>query len=212
MAQDLNKIATMYDQVAAAYAEHFAGEHQQKPKDQETLQRFAREIGETGPAWDLGCGPGHTATYLKNLGVEISGMDLSEKLLAQASARYPEVHFEKGNLLDLPLKDNAIAGAVSFYAMVHFTADQVEAAFREIYRVLTPGGLFLFTYHIGEETLHLDEFLGETIDIDFMFYTTAAISSCLAQCGFEKIETIEREPYREGEHQSRRAYVFATKP
>jgi hypothetical protein len=31
-------------------------------------------------------------------------------------------------------------------------------------------------------------------------------------CGFERIEIIERNPYPEVEYQSRRAYVFARKP
>ena len=76
---------------------------------------------------------------------------------------------------------------------------------------MQPGGIFLFTFHIGEETIHLDEFLGKPVDIDFMFFTTDFISGCLKDCGFERIEIIEREPYPGVEFESRRAYVFAKK-
>jgi hypothetical protein len=69
----------------------------------------------------------------------------------------------------------------------------------------------LFTYHIGEDTIHLDDFLGKKVDIDFMFFTNDFITGCLKGKGFEKIETIEREPYPNVEFQSRRAYVFAKK-
>jgi hypothetical protein len=83
---------------------------------------------------------------------------------------------------------------------------------REVFRVLQPGGLFLFTYHLGEETIHLEQFLGRKVDIDFRFFTADFIFGCLTDCGFEKIEIIERAPYPGVEYPSRRAYVFALKP
>ena len=68
------------------------------------------------------------------------------------------------------------------------------------------------TFHIGEKTIHLKEFLDRKIDIDFMFFPTDFISGCLRNTGFINIEVIEREPYVGIEYESRRAYVFARKP
>ncbi|UCF94802.1 MAG: class I SAM-dependent methyltransferase [Desulfobacterales bacterium] len=212
MGQELHKIERMYDTVAKEYAATFSGEHEKKPKDQEILRRFAAEIGNRKPVWDFGCGPGQTSKYLKNLGVEISGLDLSEKILEQARAIHPEINFSKGNILDLQFDDDSIAGIAAFYAIVHFTEEQVETAFREAFRVLQPGGLFLFTYHIGEDTIHVKEFLGKKISIDFMFFNTDFIYGRLQKSGFEEIAIIEREPYPGVEYESRRAYAFAKKP
>ena len=210
--QDLYKIQNLYNKLAKEYAKTFSGEHEKKPKDQEILHRFSIEIGDREPVWDFGCGPGQTTKYLKNLGIEISGLDLSGKILKQARTIHPEIHFKKGNILELEFKNDSIAGVVAFYAIVHFTEEQVEIACREVFRVLQPGGIFLLTYHIGEETIHVEEFLGKKVDIDFMFFNTDFIHSCIEKSGFEKIEIIEREPYPEVEYQSRRAYVFAIKP
>jgi ubiquinone/menaquinone biosynthesis C-methylase UbiE len=212
MAQNPIQIAEVYDLVAREYTEKFCGEHEKKPQDQAILHRFLQEVAGRKPIWDFGCGPGHTTQYLRNLGIEISGLDLSEKLIAQAKVIHPGITFKKGNLLDLEFEDESIAGIVAFYAIVHFSKEQVERAFHEIFRVLQPGGVFLFTYHIGEETIHLDEFLGKDVDIDFMFFRTDFISRCLEDVGFEGIDAIEREPYPEVEYQSRRAYVLAKRP
>ena len=212
MGEDVNRVENLYDTVAKEYAETFSGEHEKKPKDQEILHRFSQEIGDRQPVWDFGCGPGQTSKYLKNLGIEISGLDLSEKILEQARTIHPEIHFRKGNILDLEFDNDSIAGVVAFYAIVHFTEEQAGKAFREVFRVLQPGGIFLFTFHIGEETIHVDEFLGKKVDIDLMFFTTDFIFSLLTDSGFEKIEMIEREPYPGVEYESRRAYVFAIKP
>jgi ubiquinone/menaquinone biosynthesis C-methylase UbiE len=208
----LRRVEDTYDAVAEEYAVAFSGEHEKKPKDQEILRRFAQEIGNKGPVWDFGCGPGQTTKYLKDLGIEISGLDLSEEMLEQARRIHPEIPFRKGNILDLEFEDDSVAGVVAFYAIVHFTEEQVAAAFREVFRVLQPGGIFLFTYHVGDETIHLDEFLSKKINIDFMFFVTHCILGCLRDSGFETIEIIERDPYPEVEYQSRRAYVFARKP
>lgn len=212
MGRNSDKTERVYDAIAREYAEAFSGEHEKKPKDREILRRFATEIGDRRPVWDFGCGPGQTAQYLRDLGIEISGLDLSENLLEHARALHPGIHFRKGNILDLEFEDDSIAGIVSFYAIVHFTEEQVGTAFREVFRVLQPGGLFLCTFHIGRETIHIDQFLGRNVAIDFMLFTPGFILSVLKNSGFEKIEIIEREPYAGVEYESRRAYVFAVKP
>jgi ubiquinone/menaquinone biosynthesis C-methylase UbiE len=212
MSQNSNQIENQYDTVAKEYAERFSDDHEKKPKDQEILHRFAQEIGDRRPVWDFGCGPGQTTQYLTHLGIEISGMDLSERMLERARTIHPEIHFRTGNILELEFENDSIAGAVAFYAIVHFSKEQVSRAIHEVFRVLQPGGILLLTYHVGEETIHIEEFLGKKIDIDFMFFTTEFISSCLRKSGFKKIEIIEREPYPGVEYESRRAYVFAIKP
>lgn len=212
MVQNLNKVEKAYDSLAKEWVKSFSGEHDYKLADQQILYRFSQEIKDRVPVWDFGCGPGNTSEYLHNLGVEISGLDLSENMLEQARIYHPTISFKKGDILDLKFENDSIAGIVAFYAIVHFTDQQVLRAFHEVFRVLQPGGIFLFTYHVGEDTIHLNEFLGKTIDIDFMFFTTDFILNSLQKCGFEKIDLIKREPYSNIEHQSQRAYVFASKP
>lgn len=212
MRQSPHTVAVQYDTVATEYADRFIGEHEKKPMDREILLQFAQALRQRQPVWDFGCGPGQTTKYLNDLGVRVSGLDISEKLLIQAKARHPAIEFKQGNILDLDFRGDSIAGIVAFYAIVHFSKDDVALAFDEIFRVLQPDGLFLVTWHVGDATIHLDEFLGKAVNMDFMFFGTDFIFQCLEASGFTQIEVIERDPYPDVEYQSRRAYAFARKP
>ena len=212
MGQDPTKIAVQYDTIAKEYMDRFIGEHEKKPMDQEVLRRFAQALEGRQPVWDLGCGPGQTTTYLNDLGVRIAGLDLSPKLLNLAKAHHPALQFKQGNILDLDFESNSIAGIVAFYAIVHFSKEDVERALDEIFRVLQPDGLFLLAWHIGDDAIHLDEFLGQAVDLDFTFFRAEFICQCLKSSGFTRIEVIERDPYPDVEYPSRRAYAFSRKP
>jgi len=135
MGKDVDRIESVYNSIAKEWAEAFSNEHEKKPKDREILLKFSRQIGNRRPVWDFGCGPGNTTKYLNDLGVETSGLDLSEGILKQAKAIHPEIFFRKGNILELEFKDDSIAGIVAFYAIIHFIENQVGTAFREIFRV-----------------------------------------------------------------------------
>jgi ubiquinone/menaquinone biosynthesis C-methylase UbiE len=212
MKNNLKNIENTYDTVAQEYAEAFFDEHDKKPKDREMLLLFSQQIGNRKPVWDLGCGPGQTTKYLSDLGIDISGMDISGKILKQARSLYPGIYFQKGNILELDFNNNSLAGVVAFYSIVHFSKEQVNIAFNEIFRVLQPDGLFLFTYHIGEKIINVDEFLNKKVKIEFIFFDSNFILKSLNNAGFKNIEITERDPYPEVEYQSRRAYVFAVKP
>ncbi|WP_449243017.1 class I SAM-dependent methyltransferase [Desulfovibrio sp.] len=209
MAQDLRTIRTFYETVAVEWARAFAGEHDRKPMDHEMLARFARDVGDRRPVWEFGCGPGNTCRLLKNLGLEPSGLDLSEGMLEQARAAHPDIVFRAGNMLDLDFPDASLAGIVAFYAIVHFSPEQIARAFHEAFRVLRPGGPFLLAWHVGEGSLRITEFLGKAVDVAFILFPVDQITDLLRQAGFTRVEVVEREPYPDVEYPTRRAYGFA---
>jgi SAM-dependent methyltransferase len=212
MEQTSDYIRVSYDAVAREYAERFSGELAYKPLDRELLSRFATEVGGLGLVYDLGCGPGQTTAFLHAQGMNVRGLDLSLELAREARERHPGVEFEQGDMLALPLADASAAGVVAFYAIVHFSPTQLRRALEEMYRVLQPGGRILLTFHIGDGSVHVDEFLGRPVSLDFMFFRPQVITDELTEVGFVAVEVIERDPYSGVEYPSRRAYLFARKP
>jgi SAM-dependent methyltransferase len=212
MEQTSDHIRACYDAVAREYAERFADELAHKPLDRELLERFAVEVRGRGAVYDLGCGPGQTTAFLHRCGVAVRGLDLSADLLREAGRRHPGIEFEQGDMLALPCADASLAGVVAFYAIVHLSPAGLRQALAEMHRVLRPGGLLLVTFHVGEGSIHVEEFLGRSVSLDFMLFTPRAVTDELVRAGFAGVEAIERDPYPEVEYPSRRAYLFARKP
>jgi SAM-dependent methyltransferase len=204
--------AVAYDLVADEYVRRICDELRHKPLDRQLLDRFAARIPPGGIVGDLGCGPGHVARYLKDRGVKVSGVDLSPEMVLHARHLNPDMEFVQGNMMSLDCTNGAWAGALAFYSIIHIPLHDLACAFREIWRVLQPGGVLLLAFHLGESVVHLEEWWGRKVSIDFFFFRSDEIAACLRSADFEVEEIVERDPYPDVEHPSRRAYVFALKP
>jgi SAM-dependent methyltransferase len=213
MSDAIHSIRDSYDRVADQYTRHIFDELQSKPLDRALLDRFAAETAGIGQICDMGCGPGHVARYMREAGVTVFGLDLSNGMLEQARKLNPEIRFTQGNMLGLELADESLAGIVAFYSIVHLPPESLAQAFREMERVLRPGGRLLLAFHMGDEVIQLKELWDRPISLDFFFFEPAIVQRQMESAGLRIDEVIERGPYApEVEYQSRRAYIFARKP
>jgi SAM-dependent methyltransferase len=198
-----------YDSAAQAYAEHLATELEQKPLDRHLLNRFAEAMQGRGLVVDLGCGPGHIAAHLHQQGVQIFGIDLSPEMVRVASSLHPDLSFRVGDMRQLEVPDASLAGVVAFYSIVHFSAAELGAIFRQVRRVLLPAGLVLLAFHIGDRSVHVEELFGAPVSLDFRFHLPDQVVGALRSAHLAVIEHVEREPYEEAEYPSRRCYLLA---
>lgn len=208
-----NQLQNSYNDVAAEYAAHFVDELKEKPFDRKMLDWLSEKVGDAGTICDLGCGPGQAARYLSERGAKTCGIDLSQGMVDHARRLNPGIEFDQGDMLSLDkVADNSFGGIAAFYSIIHVPRENINDALAEIFRVLNPGGVLLVTFHIGSETVHMDEWWEKKVSLDFNFLETQEMKASLVRAGFASQETIERDPYPEIEYQSRRAYIFAQKP
>lgn len=206
-------IRESYDRLAYQYAIRIFNELQHKPLDRELLSRFTAQVAGTGEVCDIGCGPGHVARYLRDLGVNVFGLDLSPGMLEQARSLNPDISFREGNMLALNIPDGALTGLAAFYAIVNIPEKSLPLVFREMERVLRKGGLLFLAFHTGDEIVREDQLWGISISMDFFHFRPSSIRRHLEDSGFAIEDVIERGPYApEVEYQSPRAYIFARKP
>ena len=208
--QKQKNIIACYDKTASNYADKFIDELSKKHLDRILLTSFANENINAGKLIDLGCGPGQTTKFLSDCGVtDIIGVDISPQMVSVAKSIHPQLEFDIADILNLKYPDKSFGSAVAFYSIVHFDYEQIEIAFKEIKRVLKEKGQLLFSFHIGNSTMHFDNFLDHEVDIVFYYFETSKIKNLLMETGFEIVDIIERRPYLDVEHQSERAYIWA---
>ncbi|AXY74303.1 class I SAM-dependent methyltransferase [Paraflavitalea soli] len=206
------KILQCYNTVAEDYATERWDELSRKHIDRLLLTAFATANKENGLCADFGCGPGQTTRFLYDNGLKnIVGLDLSPAMVNVARRLSPDINFETGDLLNIAYPSGHLGSVLAFYAIVHFTLDEVRKCFGEINRVLKTGGDFLFSFHVGDKIVHFDKARDKEVDIDLFFFKTDDIVALLNETGFAIIDVIERRPHENMEYPTTRGYIWAEK-
>lgn len=102
-----------------------------------------------GRVLELGCGAGRITGYLVDLGKEVTGLDVSPRMLDECRRRYPAGRFVEGNLEDLSqFAPASLDVVVAGYNVLDIFGDaQRRRTLGEIHRVLAPGGLLIMSSH-----------------------------------------------------------------
>ena len=94
-------------------------------------------------ALDLACGTGDIAARLREAGADVTGLDLTHRMLRLAAGK-PELagmRWVCGDMLALPIPDASQHIVTAGYGLRN--VPDVRQSLREIRRVLVPGGRFL---------------------------------------------------------------------
>lgn len=204
----LDKTRIAYDVVADGYFDLLRNHMSESIWDRAMLDAFAEMV--SGPVVDVGCGPGRATGYLADLEVEVSGIDLSPRMIELARREHTELSFAVGSLLDLPCAPGSLGGVVAWYSLVHTPASLLPAAFAEFYRVLQPGGLLLIAFKVGDQQKTLTNGYGHEIDLDVYEYPVELMTDLLAKAGFEEHVRMVRAP--EAWDRQPQGYVLGVKP
>jgi len=135
-------VKKFYDSIAEKYhkitADHFYNAYLEVPATMSLIKQIKNK-----QVLDLGCGTGRHTKVLQRRRANVYGIDLSRKMIKIAKNEVKSVKLVIGSAYNLPYKsgcfDLVVAGLVADYF------EDLDKAFREIYRVLKKSGIFIFS-------------------------------------------------------------------
>lgn len=194
----LDSTAAAYDAVAVRYAALPRDDLDTFTLDRAVLAAFAelaRSTDDGRPVAELGCGPGPVTALLRDLGLDVFGVDLSPVMIDLARATYPGLRFEIGSMDALDLADGELGGVVSWYSVIHAPPRVVPSYIDEFRRVLAPGGHLLLAFFESEDE-PVTEFDHKVAPA--YRWPIDDVAKLARKAGFAEVGRMLREP-REGE-------------
>jgi ubiquinone/menaquinone biosynthesis C-methylase UbiE len=115
---DFDKIADSYD----GWYDSAKGKKYDRLEKQ-AIDRMLAGIAKGSRLLEVGCGTGHWSRYFSGKGFEVTGIDLSEKMIDVARQKnIPNCHFEVADGRNLPFKDRSFDAAVAI-TVLEFASD-----------------------------------------------------------------------------------------
>ena len=141
---------------------------------------------------DAGCGFGEWVCFLSQRGYHAEGLDFSRELISRLRASYPDLTWQNGDVRRMPYADAAFDAVISWGVVEHDEAGP-DAALREFWRVLKPGGVAIVSVPLDSpaqrraaDYLYHGPAVAQTF---FQYFMTAEeLSSHLVVAGFSVVE------------------------
>lgn len=179
------EVRRAYDAMAATYHEWLPDLRAEQPLDRAMIAAFAEQVRLLQPAsvLDAGCGTGRMVGFLRGLGLDVIGVDLSPGMVGIARTVHPDVGFQVADLRHLPFADDTFAGVLAWYSLIYCAPDDLAAALRELTRVLAPGGYLLAGFQAGTGTRSLNDPDADVHMPELFLRTVDEMSAAFGQAG-----------------------------
>ena len=142
--------STYGDRIAEIYDDHYSGTFNLEP-----IVATLAEIANGGPALELGVGTGRIALPLKDKGIEVQGIDISEAMVSKLKAKEdtPSILIKLGDFADVEvdIEYSLIFVVANTFFMLLTQEDQLRC-FNNVSRHLSDSGVFLIEAFVPELT------------------------------------------------------------
>ena len=174
-----------YDKIAEEYDAW--SRPSSKLENEVEIDEFLCHVKPGGIVLDAGCGSGIVAQYLVNNGFQVTGIDISQKMLELARKRVPEGIFQVGDMTALEFEDGSFDGIVSTYAVFHVPRSEHHRLFLDFRRLLRKGGLLLFSIGVHPEGTDgvWDWEVGDTVPMFWSYYGPDKTVGLLKSANYE---------------------------
>ncbi len=185
---DLDVVRSSYDRVADRYVATGMGDLTPLPWLRGILAAFAEDVREIGPVLDVGCGPGLVTAHLAGLGVDVSGVDLSPRMVDHARRLHPGLRFAVASATDLRLADTSLGGVLGWWSLFNLPRDVLPGVLASFARALLPGGQVLIGTHVGEgDVVRTEAYGGVPVSWTTHLWQPERLAGLLRDAGLEPV-------------------------
>ncbi|WP_258348135.1 class I SAM-dependent DNA methyltransferase [Saccharopolyspora gregorii] len=152
---DLDVVRESYDRVADNYVDMVTttgiGDVRAHPWLRAAMDVFADQVAGLGPVLDIGCGPGTVTGYLAERGLDVSGVDLSPRMVEHARRLHPGCSFRVGSATELDLADSSFGGLLGWWSLFNLPREVLPGVLSSFASALVPGGQLIIATHVGDD-------------------------------------------------------------
>lgn len=144
-----------------------------------------------GKVLEIGAGGGRDAQELIKLGYDYVGIDVAEKLLAEAQKLNPTATFIHQSIYDLDFPLNSFDGFWTSATLLHIPKSRIKEALKKIHAVIKPRGIGFISIKQGKgERVEQDEpqLPGDRRRL-FAYYSQSEFKKILEDNGYQIIES-----------------------
>ncbi len=191
---DLEIVRASYDRVADNYISMSVGDLAPSPWLRAALGAFAEDVRALGPVLDVGCGPGTVTAYLAGLGVDVSGVDLSPRMIAHARRLHHELRFAVASATELDLAEASLGGVLGWWSLFNLPRNVLPGVLSSFARALVPGGQVLLGTHVGDGDIERTEVYGMPVTWTTHLWQPQQLTALLSQAGLQPVAELRLPP------------------
>lgn len=138
---------------------------------------------------DLGSGPGVPYDhYFTNHDISVTGIDLSEKHIAEARVNVPAAHYILGDFIESAIEKDRYACIIALYSIIHVPRKFHYDLLSKIYKALPDNGVFLVTMGTKDTPYKEKDAFCES-KMAWSFYDTQTNIDIILNCGFSILKS-----------------------
>jgi SAM-dependent methyltransferase len=149
---------------------------------------------------DVGCGPGTVSAFLAGRGVDVSGVDLSPRMVSHARRLHPGLRFEVSSATELELAEASLGGVLGWWSLFNLPRGVLPTVLASLARALVPGGQLLLGMHVGDgDVVRTEAYGGVPVAWTTHLWRPEQLTVLLSDAGLDTVAELRLPPPAPGQ-------------